>query len=135
MSKRISETAFATQVEDLLELYRWRWKHDRPTWSSRGYRTPMRSGDPDGYKGKGFPDYICVRPPRLIFVELKDENSKPMPEQEAWLEDLKECVKQITYTPIELGKRQTANQLTLVPSYEVYLWRPKDIEEIVEALK
>ena len=110
--KGISETAFATQVESLLEIFGWRWIHLRPAWSEKGWRTPIRGGDPDGFKGKGFPDYFAVRLPRLLFAELKDEYSKPRPEQEAWLNDLKGC-----------------------PTVEVYLWRPGQIEEAMEVLR
>ena len=132
MTKQISETAFASQVEDLLRRFQWRFMHMKPamfrdgTWSSR-----MNE------EGKGFPDYCAVHAEkkRLLFAELKDQYSKPSDEQGQWLEDLRECVRQITYTPIELGKRQTANQITLVPSYEVYLWRPSDVEEIAEILE
>jgi len=103
---KITEHDFSIQVESLLTIFGWRWIHFRPAWSSKGYRTPIK-GD------KGFPDYCCVRPPRLIFAELKDKYSKPNPEQEAWLEDLKECMKK----------------------FEVYLWKPDDIDEIIAILR
>ena len=48
MSRRISETAFSSQIEDLLSRFGWHWAHFRPAWSSKGWRTPV-SG-----KGKGF---------------------------------------------------------------------------------
>ena len=116
--KGISETAFASQVEDLLKLFGWRWTHFRPAWSSKGYRTPIK-GD------KGFPDYCCVRPPRLLFIELKDQYTKSTPEQEGWLEDLGECCKII--------HNLTGREPTIIP--EVYLFRPADIERIMEILK
>jgi len=132
MARGISETAFATQVEDLLKIFGWRWTHFRPAWSAKGYRTPIK-GD------KGFPDYCCVRPPRLIFAELKDAYAKPTPEQEAWLEDLKECVKQISLEPIERKGKPIADGWAgiehLMPSLEVYLWRPDMIDEIAKILK
>lgn len=102
---RISETEFATAVEDLLNLYHWRWTHSRPAWSNKGWRTPIK-GD------KGFPDYCAVRPPRLLFIELKDQYSKLSLEQEAWLNDLRQC-----------------------PTVECYLWRPDQWEEVVTTLK
>lgn len=110
MTKGISETAFASQVEDLLKLFQWRWTHFRPANTGRGWRTPL-SGD------KGLPDYIAVRPPRLIFAELKDQYSKPNPEQDAWLDDLRECDSVYSLKP------------------EVYLWRPTQIDEIMEILR
>ena len=129
MAKGISETAFASQVEDLLKIFHWRWTHFRPAWSAKGYRTPIK-----GYKG--FPDYVAVRPPRLLFTELKSDKTKTSPEQNEWLDDLKECVKQITIAPIEKGKIPAREaELSLFPSFEVYLWRPDMIEEVTRILR
>ena len=72
----ISEADLASYVEDLLNLYRWRWVHFRPAQSERGWRTPIRGGGPDGFKGKGLPDYIAVKASRLLFIELKSEKGK-----------------------------------------------------------
>lgn len=142
MVKGISETEFASEVEDLLNRFHWRWCHFRPAWSSKGYRTPIRGGDPDGYKGKGFPDYIAVRPPRLLFIELKDNYRDMTVEQDAWLQDLKECAKLITLAPVRRGNPltyNTANKAKGILLPEVYLWRPSDLEpnggKIVEILK
>ena len=125
MGKGISETAFLSQVADLLNLFQWRWCHIRPAWSNKGYRTPIQGSDPDGFKGKGLPDIFAVRPPRLIFAELKDEYAKPSPEQEAWLDDLKRC-----HTFVDLDEHNNALYLP-----EVYLWRPSNIERIAEVLR
>lgn len=116
---RISETDFSSQVEDLLYLYGWRWTHFRPAWSAKGYRTPI-TGD------KGFPDYCAVRPPRLLFIELKDKYSKLSPEQEDWHKDLRECEQEQEMCSAECDSRFLL---------EVYLWRPKDIDLIMEILK
>ena len=131
MAKGISETAFSSQVEDLLKLFGWRFTHFRPAWSSKGYRTPIVGN-------KGFPDYCAVRPPRLIFAELKDDHTKPTPEQEEWLEDLRECVKMITLTAVEYipkGLPIYSGEDKLIPSLEVYLWRPSMFNEITELLR
>jgi hypothetical protein len=55
----------------------------------------------------GFPDECLVRPPRLIFAELKRQDGKLEALQERWLEALGE-----------------------VPGVEVYTWRPSDLETI-----
>lgn len=107
----ISETAFSSQVEDLFNLFHWRWTHFRPAWSARGYRTPIRGGDPDGLKGKGFPDYVAVRRGIVIFAELKDNKTKLTPGQEGWGEDLARVA-----------------SCSLGVMYCV--WRPNDFEEI-----
>jgi len=136
MSKGISETAFLSQVADLLNLFRWRWCHIRGAWSNKGYRTPIQGSDPDGFKGKGLPDIIAVRPPRLIFAELKDQYSKASPEQEAWLGNLRECVKMITLEPIVISRQGRARRVSnIVPSLEVYLWRPSQFDDIAECLR
>lgn len=70
----ISEKDFAQQVVDLARVYGW-----------RTYRTWLSMRSP-----KGFPDLVLVRPPLLIFAELKSETGTFTPEQEAWLGDLSE---------------------------------------------
>ena len=52
---------------------------------------------------RGFPDLVLLRPPRLIFAELKSQYRKPTQEQALWL-----------------------NGLDVVPNVEQYLWRPRD---------
>jgi hypothetical protein len=58
---------------------------------------------------KGFPDLVLLRPPKLMFVELKSDKGKLRPEQEEWLENLQAC------------------------GIEAYVWRPRD-ETIVLAV-
>jgi len=105
----ITEKDFATQVEDLLKLYGWKFYHvlEQRSYSKR--------------TSKGFPDYVAVRPPRLIFAELKSEEGKLTPEQEEWLDLLREC---------QLGTIVLPEDCP-----EVYLWWPSQIEEIAEILK
>ena len=58
----------------------------------------------------GFPDYVLLRPPRVIFAELKREKGKATAAQQRWLDGLLEC------------------------GQEAYLWRPSDSEEILRTL-
>jgi len=134
MSIGISEKDFAKWLEELLEIYGYKWVHFRPARVRRGgkeiYETP--------YTGhKGFVDYVIAHEEkkRLLFVELKSEEGRVSPEQERWIEVLRECVRQITYTPIEIAKKRIAGQITLVPSFEVYIWRPSDRDKIEEILR
>lgn len=60
---------------------------------------------------KGFPDLVLRRPPRLIFAELKSDKGQLTPSQEDWITDLKAC------------------------KQEVYVWRPKDFDTIVDILR
>mgnify|MGYP003134989332 CR=1 FL=1 len=59
----------------------------------------------------GFPDLCMVRDNRLVFAELKMTKAKPTKPQQEWLE-----------------------ALGAVPGVEAYLWRPSDIDEILECL-
>ena len=88
---RITERDFLASVRSLAELLGWACYH---TWQS--IHSPA-----------GFPDLVMVRPPRIIFAELKVGKRQPTPAQERWLNLLREC-----------------------PGVEAYLWRPEDWEQI-----
>ncbi|GIV15858.1 MAG: hypothetical protein KatS3mg022_1293 [Armatimonadota bacterium] len=60
----------------------------------------------------GFPDLVLVRPPRVLFVELKTGGRKPTPAQQHWLAQLGAC-----------------------PQVEVYLWTPDCWAEIEQTLR
>ncbi len=91
----ISEKDFQAQILDLARLAGWKAYH---TSDSR------RSA-------KGFPDLCLVRPPVVLFAELKSATGRVSPEQVTWLEALKAC-----------------------ESVEARLWRPSDFEEIERTL-
>ena len=132
MSKGISETAFASQVEDLLKLYHWHWCHFRPARTAKGWRTPLTGH-------KGLPDYIAVRGHRLLFAELKDQYSKTTPEQQEWLDKLKDCQKAIIANPMEVrGEVATpilGREVGTIIIPEVYLWRPNQFDEVKRTLE
>jgi len=87
----ISEKAFQAQVLDLARLSGWLVYH---THDSR------RSAP-------GFPDLVLVRPPVVLFAELKSEEGRLRPEQRDWLEAMWGC-----------------------GDVEARLWRPSDWPEI-----
>jgi len=60
----------------------------------------------------GEPDLRMVRPPRVIFAELKREKGKVTKKQQEALELLEQC-----------------------PGVETYVWRPSDWDKIEEVLK
>lgn len=93
----VSEKQFQVQVVELAGYGGWLVYH---THDSR--RSAL-----------GFPDLVLVRPPRLIFAELKSEEGRIRPEQRTWLEALFGC--------------------TRAP--ESYLWRPRDLQEIQALLQ
>ncbi len=92
---RTSEKHFQSQVLELARLSGWRCYH---TFDSR------RSAP-------GFPDLVLVRPPVVLFAELKAEGGRVRPEQAAWLRVLGAC-----------------------PGVAVRLWRPGDWPEVEETL-
>ena len=96
MSVKPSEKQFQAQVVELARYSGFLVYH---TFDSR------RSAG-------GFPDLVLVKPPRLIFAELKSEGGKLRPEQQKWLDALGGC-----------------------ESIEVRLWRPSEWEEIERMLK
>jgi len=89
----ITEKAFEYQIKDLAKLFGWQYYHPfLSKWSERG-----------------FPDVTLLRPPRLIFAELKSDKGRLSPAQAHWLWELRK-----------------------VPCAEVYIWRPRHIERIAE---
>lgn len=90
-----SEKKLEGWVKELAKLFGYRYYH---TW--RSLHSPA-----------GFCDCVLVRPPRLIFAELKSDRGKLTPEQEAWLDVLSRC-----------------------PGVEVYLWKPDDFQDISDIL-
>lgn len=91
-----TERNLREQVRSLCGIYGWKM-----AFTQYSLRSP-----------KGFPDLVLLRPPRLIFAELKSETGKTRPDQDAWLDTLRE-----------------------LPGAEVFLWRPTDIEQIAEVLR
>jgi hypothetical protein len=99
---KISEADWQRRVIDAAKLFGWRYAHFRPAQTSKGWRTAM-SGD------KGFPDLVLVRPPRVLFVELKSDDGLPSEAQLLWFNDL-------------------------ASSGEAYIWRPRDWTEVYTTL-
>jgi hypothetical protein len=99
----LTENDWKRRVTDTAKLFNWRWAHFRPARTAKGWRTAV-----EGHKG--FPDLVLVRPPRVIFAELK-VNTRPTFEQAQWLDDLSE-----------------------VSGVEVYLWTPDNWNHVFTTL-
>ncbi len=70
----------------LAHLLHWRTAHFRPAMlQSGGYRTAV-SGD-----GKGFPDLVFARVPRVVTMELKVRGNKLSDDQADWNNVLQDC--------------------------------------------
>jgi hypothetical protein len=89
------ESSLQRQVLALAKAYGWRAYH---SWSSQ-------------HSTAGFPDLVLLRPPRLIFAELKRQDRNLSDDQAAWAEDL------------------------VAAGVEYYLWRPADFQAIEEILR
>ena len=84
-----------------------RYEADLAGWELVYHTHDSRHSEP------GFPALVLVRPPRLVFAELKMRKGKVTQPQQRWLDVLRE-----------------------VPNIEVYLWRyPDDIDQILEVIK
>lgn len=105
MSHGADEATFQAVVIETARLAGWRCAHFRAARTKEGWRVPITAD------GQGWPDLVLVRPPRLIFAELKSETGKVKPHQTEWLDVLR-----------------------LLPQVEVFLWRPSDWDTLVEIL-
>lgn len=101
----LSERQFGQEVVDLARILGW-----------RVYRTWLPIHSP-----AGFPDLVLLRPPRLIFVELKSDIGKTTPKQDEWLADLA-AIAVAADVPLDIGGRRAP--------IEVHLWRPRDFDQI-----
>lgn len=93
---KISEKAWQQQVIGLATALGWKHQHQHDSRRSAA----------------GWPDLALCRPPRMVYAELKTDDGKVTPEQDAWLTDLASC-----------------------PPNEVFVWRPADWDEVAEVLK
>lgn len=114
-----SEGAFQSQVIGLLRFYGWRIWH-QPAGGKAGRVDTEQVG-------KGFPDLVAVRAPRLIFAELKADTAHGRrgltADQRAWLEDLGDvggAVDDVVY--VDERQRVSSGPGYVAPSVEAYLW-------------
>jgi hypothetical protein len=71
----VSEKALLEQVRQLARMLGWMTYHPHLSrWSERG-----------------FPDVTLVKPPRLVFLELKSQTGRVSTEQAEWLAALNAC--------------------------------------------
>src|SRR5229473_2323984 len=98
----MTEVEFTDEVLKWAKVYGWRRFH------VRGNTRRLIQGD------VGFPDLVLVRPPRIIFAELKVGRNKMTSEQSQWRSDLRDCA---------------------LPDLGVYEWRPEDWTAILSVLE
>lgn len=102
------EAPWQATVEGLLRFYGWRYYH-----THRSDRSPP-----------GFPDLVAIRGLELIFAELKTDTGRTAPAQVAWLDDLGRFAAELAnLTPEPCD-----------PAMGVYVWRPRDRDEVERVL-
>jgi hypothetical protein len=106
----VTEKELDAAVRKIARLYGWRVYH-----TYRSTRSPA-----------GFPDLVMVKPPRLIFAELKSDEGKVSAEQAEWLTDLR-AVACLVYDAATCGSGSPVDM-------SVETWRPRDLDEIARAL-
>lgn len=107
--RRDTESDFQRSVLDLARVFGWRSAHFRSVCVQRSDGS-TRWQTPVQGDGAGLPDLVLVRE-RVVWVELKSDRGLISNEQKVWLEALRRA------------------------GQEVYVWRPKDWNEIVKCLE
>ena len=106
----MTERQLQAAILELAKLLGWRVMHQRPARTlNNGYKTAI-----EGHTG--FPDLVMLRPPRLVFAELKTDKGRVTHEQALWIN----------------GLARSGG-----PQVSAYLWRPKNWEsgEIEDILR
>lgn len=104
---KISEREFQAQVVTLAEMLGWTVNHVRRSIGGK------KQGWVTATTLKGWPDLTLIRPPRLVFAELKVKPNKVEPDQEKVL-----------------------TLLRCVPGVDVYVWYPEQLEtDILRTLR
>lgn len=104
-AKKIPEAEFQRLVEGLAKKLGWLSCHMKKAFVEGRIITPTSV--------PGFPDLVLVRPPALVFLELKTEaNKKRDPDQIEWIRSLQRC-----------------------DGVEAFIVRPSDWREIVDLLR
>lgn len=93
----MTEAALLSNVRALAKQFGWMAYH---TWRSD-------NSEP------GFPDLVLMRPPLLLFRELKSEGGRLKPEQRRWLEELAACGQDVgVWRPVDLRGGRIAAELS-----------------------
>jgi hypothetical protein len=86
LEKATSEREFQRQVLELAALLGWKRAHFRNSQDPGGrWSTPVAAD------AEGWPDLTLVRPPRILFLELKTERGRLSTAQVDWMELLGRC--------------------------------------------
>jgi hypothetical protein len=116
--REVTEAALQLRIVETAAWLGWHSAHWRALQNRRGiWQVPVEGG-----LGKGWPDLTLLHPDRrrIIFAELKRQEKPLEPDQERVLGMLRQLV----------GPREVGG--IVVPTVEVYVWRPSDIRDPIE---
>lgn len=115
--------------DGLATIYGWEHVHFRPALTKHGWRTPG-----SGTMAAGWPDLVLLRARdrRLIFAELKSDAGKVTQDQQRVLETLRV----LTADHVDGSGHRVLDPIGVAgPRVEVYVWRPRDFDQIIEVLR
>ncbi len=127
----LTEAAFQTSVVGLLRVYGWPHIYHAPA----GGHAPARAGGrrvalEQLPEGRGFPDLLAVKGPRILVAELKTDKGRIGPGQVEWLEAFELVAAAIAaLIPADLGGGYAP------PIVEAYLWRPRDWDTLHDVIR
>lgn len=101
----MTEAELQAHVVELATMLGWTVNHVRRSIGGR------KQGWVTSTTLRGWPDLTLIRPPRLVFAELKSDRGRLQPEQ-----------------------AQVLELLAAVPGVETFVWRPDDLDEIAATL-
>lgn len=112
----MTEDQFLRSLVDIASWHGWRPYHvnksSREVLFGKGTRHERRAWVSNINKqGEGFPDLVLVRPPQVLFVELKSDRGS-----------------------LELAQREWRDLIAACPQVEWYMWRPSDYDEAIRIL-
>lgn len=119
----LTEAEWQRQVHELLDLYGWDYRYH----VMRAKMSPW-----------GWPDVVAVRrrDRRLLFAELKTDSGQATPDQLGLLELLLDVAGGGAVAAIAASA--TGSRLVAPPGtarVDVELWRPSDVDRVMEVLK
>ncbi|CAB4894535.1 unannotated protein [freshwater metagenome] len=123
------EAGWQMQVVQLATLGGWTIAHMPDN------RPGRRTGRPQAVVGDtaGFPDLIMLRGVEMLAVELKTNSGRLRPGQQEWL-DRFDQMGQALADIIGVACGHLGIDERSAPTIESYLWRPKDVDDVVERL-
>jgi hypothetical protein len=126
------ESAWQAQVVGAARVYGWTRIYHAPNGGApqKNGRRVVGGQIPEG---RGFPDLLLIRGPRLVVAELKTEKGRMGPGQPEWLKAFTVVGRAVADLVDEdpAGAYYPGYE---PPSVEAYVWRPSDWETVQRVL-